>query len=126
MALGLLRLHVATGPDVTVSQERRGLERIRRSHQRFWILASLWLPVAYILLRRTSHPELLAPFSIIWGIAVVSVARQVARSRCPRCNNYFHSKTDAPGWRPLSTPSLRCARCGLALRSPRVIYPSLE
>jgi len=107
-------------------EERRVLERIRRAHWQFWLVLALWLPAAWAIVRHPAAVPMLAPITTLWGIAVIVTAIRVARSRCPRCNRYFHSKTDAPSWRPLITPSSRCANCGLALRPERVIYPSLE
>jgi hypothetical protein len=106
-------------------EERDGLRRIRRAHLWFWIVLCVWAPILWIALRHTDQHRIVLTFTIVWGIVVLASALHVARMRCPRCGERFHSKGVIPSWRPLINRS-RCKHCGLPLRVERVIYPSME
>ncbi|MGH7933259.1 MAG: hypothetical protein ACREQN_08815 [Candidatus Binataceae bacterium] len=107
-----------------LSEERDGLRNIRRLRLWSWFFVVGYVPGIW-LIRRFTHDQIaLTPFVLIWVGGFVACASRAAFSRCPRCNNYFHSTRGTPSFWNLLTR--KCTECGLRLRADRVIYPSLE
>ena len=107
-----------------LSEEREGLHRIRRFRFWGWFFLLSYVPVVW-LVKYVTHSELAdVPIVVIWTVGFVAAISRAAFARCPRCSEFFHSTHGSPTFWNLLTQ--KCMQCGLALRSDRVIYPSLE
>ena len=105
-------------------EETEGLGQIRRKQRWIWFWVLSYVPAVWIV-RHALHSTA-ADVVVILGWAVGFI-RSVAHGmfcRCPRCNGLFFSTHGSPTiWNLLAN---RCMQCGLPLKTPPVIYPSLE
>ena len=114
-AIGLKRglpFFASASQGVASASERiaDGLRSIRR--RRFWAFMSLlaWLPIAAIILARSSE-KLIATAFFLTALPVAALGIIWALSACPRCDRHFFPVLRAQ----LSISLSRCDKCGLGL-----------
>lgn len=106
------------------TEESAGLGQIRAKRRWIWFWVGSAVPAIWMVRHLLHSPVADGAVILIWTVGFIhSIARGMF-CRCPRCGGLFFSTHGSPTiWNLLAD---RCMQCGLPLRPPRVIYPSLE
>jgi hypothetical protein len=98
-------------------RERAALVQLRRRQNIViaWLVGLL--PAGWIAAIVTRSDALLAPITVFWIVAGVTLAQRVAVIGCPRCGEKFCAEQALPYWTALI--SRRCGNCGLTLNPKR-------
>jgi hypothetical protein len=105
---------------MVVQELAKKLAQIARMRRRIWFWPlGLVLLLALLAWRSPHSPYRIAAITAWWLIGFGFSLLGLSLARCPRCGSRFFAQLFLPAGKA-------CASCGLPLKPPRVVYPTLE
>jgi hypothetical protein len=106
-------LHLEEAERAT-DREKKGLLEIRKKRRWVWAFFFSFIPLVYVFSILARSEKATSIFAITWMAVFFTAALRVMFSRCPRCEEFFHTWFFFIG--SVSNPwARRCVHCGLRL-----------
>ncbi len=92
-----------------------GLSKIRSRRWLMWFVIIAYIPGLIIALEMQATTTIMSWLFAFWVLLLCIVVGLATVSKCPRCNNSFH--TNGPTFLPVRN----CVHCGLHLKSDKTL-----